>query len=202
MKKILLFVLFFLFLSNTYAFTPSHINDFTIWRINQIEHSDWELKINFDNFVYYKIDDKIRVFEEINTFINEMIVIKEFPNDLSLKMWDIVAIDSYWSWNSSGILKIACEDGIMKIEWTKNKSFWTFPGTSNPEIIDNFKWNDYKLLEKMNEIIWCDNLDTFFEKDRRFEDLQWTNLKIYFYWILWFFIFILWIVWFFIFRKK
>lgn len=202
MKKIFWIVLFFLFLSNTYAFMPSHINDFTIWRINEIEYNDWKLKINFNNFVYYKISDKFRAFKERNTFINEMISIKEVPNDLSVKMWDIVAIDSYWSWNSSGILKITCEAGIMKIEWTKNKYFWTSSSTSNAEIIKKFKWNDDKLLEKMNEVVWCDNLDAFFDKDRRFQDLYWTNIKIYLYWILWFFIFILWTIIFFVFRKK
>lgn len=202
MKKILLSFLFFVFVSTTHAFIPSHINDFTIWRINQIEqNNDW-IKLNFDNFIYYKISDKIRIFKERNTFINKMTAIKEVPNDLSLKVWDIVAIDSYWSWESSGILKIACENDIMKIEWTKNKYFWTSPSTSNIEAIDNFKWNDYKLLEKMNEVVWCDNLDSLFDKDRRFEDLDWNNLNIYTYGILWFFIFILWIIAFFIFRKK
>lgn len=164
---------------------PSQVNDFTIWRVDKVEQSDWNLKVNFDNFIYYKIYDIVRVFQERNTFIEEMVEINDYPETLSLKKWDIVVIDSYWSGNSSGILKITCEDNVMKIEWTKNKYFWTWLESKHSDKEDNKKLNDDKVLEKMNSIIWCENLSTFFDKGRQLQDLWGKNLMNYIYYTIW-----------------
>ncbi|PID84595.1 hypothetical protein CSB09_00025 [Candidatus Gracilibacteria bacterium] len=179
MKKILLLLLSLSPPFLVHALMSSTLDDFTLGRIDIIERNDTgtEVSITFDNFVYYKIKNKLRVLRERNTFRDERVTIRDVPKTLSLKKGDIVAHASVWSGTSPGILKITCQDGVMKIEGTQSVHF----GTKSLNRSGSYEGNDTKLLKKINEVIGCDRLFTFFESDRRFEDLYGTNLKIYVY---------------------
>lgn len=128
MIKVITILFFSFFIFQTFAFMPATVYDYKIWKIDKIERDENILKINFDNFVYYKIWDYLSfyaIFKNRNIFIDEMIEIKDFPFDLNLQKWDIVAIDSYWWAQSTWILKIFCENWIIKSIWTKSEFFWT-----------------------------------------------------------------------------
>lgn len=123
--------------------------------------------------------------------INYNISITNYYEGLDIEKWDIIILSPTYSEKystSHSINKVTCQE--WKVIITPNSLF----GLSK----NNFN----EIKDSISNEIGCDNLKTFFNKDRRFEDLHWTNFKIYFYWIFWLFIFILWIIVFFIFRKK
>ena len=194
MKKILFIILLiFIFPFKVlwlYLFLPS---DFIVGKIENIWYhldENYSKKVKLENYIHNKLPG-IDNFISYDLPIDYSISITNYFEGLNIEKWDIVILSPTYSEKystSHSINKVTCYE-------------WEVIITSN-SIFGLSENNVNKIKDSIYYEIWCDNLYTFFEKDRRFEDLQWTNLKIYFYWILWFFIFILWIIWFFIFRKN
>lgn len=165
MKKIILILLLIPNIWITYM--PASINDYTIWRVSDIDQWNQRLSIKFDNFINFKITHKLNTFRNRNYFKNNFTEIINTPEDLNIQNWDIVAVGNQWSGWSHWILKINCINSNVIATGTKNQVFGTWSGTIQ---------ND-KLLEKeITNKIWCDNLQNFFNEDRTLQDLQGNNI--------------------------
>lgn len=194
MKKILLIsLLIFIFPFKVlwwYLILPS---DFIIGKLESIwDHLDenYSKEVKLENYIHNKLPE-IDNFMSYDLPINYNISITNYYEGLDIEKWDIIILSPTYSEKystSHSINKVTCHE--WKVIITPNSLFGLSENNVN------------KIKELISNEIGCDNLETFFDKDRRFQDLHWTNFKIYFYWILGFFIFILWTIVFFIFRKK
>jgi len=194
MKKITIFItILFIYISNSFAYMPINLSDIIIWKIDKIgqfkDQVNWIwYEFNFKNYINYKIDNNsLETLKYRNKLLNKSIVIfnQQLPINSELKKWDIVVVSRY-SWRD-WVLKIWCKGNLMYIEGKKNKVFLTaFKNWRNRIYINEVdkyeNWIELWVLKKIYEKVWeCNWLETFFEKDRTFEDLDWNDLKKYFY---------------------
>ena len=202
MKKILI-TLLLIFPISTYAYAPIFSSDLIIGKIESVIDSDG-LKIRLESFVNYRIINELSVIMRRNIPVNNYMTIEHYPSDIDIQSWDIVAIESSWDTYSYGIFKITCsKDSTSQVIWTVDKLFWTDPDDSFQYGID--------LANKIDATIWCENLASFLETDRRLQDLDGEHAIFDFYkqlalksYIEIFIIFsiITWTVWAIIYTKK
>jgi hypothetical protein len=169
MKKIIISILIFIFIiPYSYSYMLPFPKNSIIWKISEVK---WDF-FSFENYInvktpkwfYFDFLNERNIFFNKNEIEKSSFFIQRKNEDIKLNKWDIVFISGDiidWVDSVDIISKVTCKEWIFEINWK----------------VDDFS-------KKLDEYIWCSNLNTFFEKDRSFEDLEWNNYFIYYlYWL-------------------